>query len=109
MTTPGPEDTFTRDTTTLPEDGPQATQFETASARDFEAPGMVNGGGQAEAVRQRPHYSPVAQPGMVEEIHWHTVKSEQRAPEEPQPARRRRRGHRRGRGRQRSGGGGQGG
>jgi hypothetical protein len=77
----------TRDMTTLPTDGEQATQFEAPTARDSEAPAMVNRGAGAATTRQRPSFSPVAQPGQVEEIHWHTVKSEQRAPGGEPPAR----------------------
>jgi hypothetical protein len=80
MTTP-----FSRDMDTLTQDGPQATQFEAPTARDFEAPGLVNatGEGQAAAEAQRPQYSPVGQPGMIEEIHWHEVRS---PPEQPDQA-----------------------
>lgn len=80
MTTPDPGEMMTRDLGTLDTDGDQAAQFEAPTARDSEAPQMVNGGGQAEAMHQRPQFSPVAQPGQIEEIHWHTVKTEQRAP-----------------------------
>jgi hypothetical protein len=72
----------TRDMTTGPQDGPLLTQFEADNSRKSEAPQNVNNGGQAEAEEQRPHFSPVAQPGMVESIHWHTV--ETREPEHKQ-------------------------
>jgi len=82
MTTP-----FSRDMDTLTEDGPQATQFEAPTARQMEAPGLVNAtgdtAGQAAAEAQRPQFSPVGQPGMIEEIHWHEVRS---PPEQPDQA-----------------------
>lgn len=69
-----------RDMDMLGTDGPQATQFETPNARD-QVSNMETG-------RDRPQYSPVAQPGQVEEIHWHTVRSDQPGqPEHEQPTR----------------------
>lgn len=87
-----------RDLGTLGDDGPQLTQFETASARDA-GPAEHAGaaGGMAEAERTRPRFSPVAQPGMIEAIHWHTVESREgghAAAGEPPRRRRRRRGRR---------------
>lgn len=72
MTTP-----FSRDLDTLTTDGDQATQFEAPTARQTEAPASINDGtsGQAAAEAQRPQFSPVGQPGMIEEIHWHEVRS----------------------------------
>lgn len=74
------DEMMTRDLGTLGEDGPQAVQFETPSARDA---------GQQTAERQRPSYSPVAQPGMNEDIWYHTVDSRREA---QQQGRRRTRG-----------------
>jgi hypothetical protein len=79
---PDDDDMHTRDLGTLGQDGPQLAQFETPGARDGDGDGDASPG-MGGALRQRPQYSPVAQPGMVSEIHWHTVKSEQRAPEPP--------------------------
>ena len=59
------DEVTTRDLDTLHENGPQLTQFETASARGVQD--------------QRPAFSPVAQPGMNEEIWWHTVESDRQA------------------------------
>lgn len=59
------DEVTTRDLATLGQDGPQLTQFETASARGI---------GQ-----QRPAFSPVAQPGMNEEIWYHTVETDRAA------------------------------
>jgi hypothetical protein len=87
VTTP---DMHSRDLGTLADDGPQLTQFETPGARattapewDIPAEHERTAQGQSEALGGRPQYSPVAQPGMVEEIHWHTVKSEEPAREQP--------------------------
>lgn len=56
---------LTRDLSTLPENGPNLMQMESPVARaDATA-----------AYRQRPVYSPVAQPGMNPEIWYHTVPS----------------------------------
>lgn len=92
-----------RDLSSGDTDGPQLTQFETASARDagpVEQPAAA--GGMAEARRERPQFSPVAQPGMIEAIHWHTVESREgaRARQQAEPPRRRGRRGRRGRGRE---------
>ena len=61
-TTDASGDTMTRDLSTLTEDGPGLTAFETPSARA--------------AYTERPAFSPVAQPGMSPEIWWHTVADE---------------------------------
>lgn len=61
-TTDASGDTMTRDLSTLTEEGPQLTAFETPSARA--------------AYTDRPSFSPVAQPGMAPEIWWHTVADE---------------------------------
>lgn len=84
----GAAEMHSRDLNTLDQDGPGLTQFETPRARQFPGGEVPPGGGQAEAERTRPRYSPVAQPGMVSEIHWHTVKSEQHvANGQPDPRR----------------------
>ena len=59
------DETTTRDLDTLGEDGPDLTRFETPSARGVQ--------------EQRPSYSPVAQPGMNEEIWFHTVETDRKA------------------------------
>lgn len=52
-------DVTTRDLSTLTEEGPQLTAYETPSARA--------------AYTERPSFSPIAQPGLAPEIWWHTV------------------------------------
>ena len=63
------DETLTRDLGTVNQTSPGITQFETPSAH----------GGMEEAEEQRPAFSPVAQPGMNEEIWWHTVESDRQA------------------------------
>jgi hypothetical protein len=63
MTTP-----MTRDMDTLGDDGPELVRYETPYARDIY--------GQKQAEADRPQFSPVAQPGMREEIWFHTVKGD---------------------------------
>lgn len=58
----GTGDMTTRDLSTLSQDGPGLTAFETPSARA--------------AYTDRPAFSPVAQPGMSPEIWYHTVPGE---------------------------------
>ena len=57
---------MTRDLNTLDEDGPDVTSFESPSARDT---------GTESALRPRPSYSPVAQPGIDGSVWYHTVSS----------------------------------
>lgn len=81
MTTPAqpPDDTdgqggeiMTRDLGAGNEDGPQLTQFETPSARG----GSNRGDGVIDKMeRDKPKYSPVAQPGMDQGRWFHTVES----------------------------------
>lgn len=54
---------LTRDLGTLQDNGPNLTAMESPVAR----------ADATSAFRQRPAYSPVAQPGMNPEIWWHTV------------------------------------
>lgn len=75
--TQDPQPAHSRDLTTLEEDGPQLTQFESRHV-----PGK----------NQRPRFSPVAQPGMVDEIHWGTVRTTQGGTRERPPARQQTRG-----------------
>lgn len=74
-----PEDTegqggeiMTRDLSAGSEDGPGLTQFETPSARG----GSNRGDGVLDRMeRDKPKYSPVAQPGMDQGRWFHTVES----------------------------------
>lgn len=88
MTTPPDTDgqggeIMTRDLSAGAEEGPGLTQFETPSARG--GPNRTTGIME----RERPQYSPVAQPGMNENIWFHTV--EQGGMHEPDRGRKRRR------------------
>lgn len=68
------DEVLTRDLATVNQTSPGLTQFETPSA---------SSDGQAQAEAQRPVFSPVAQPGMNEEIWWHTVENGQQAQAAP--------------------------
>lgn len=85
---------MTRDLSAGNEDGPNLTQMETPSARG----GSNRGDGVLDKMeRDRPKYSPVAQPGMDQNRWFHTVES--RGGERHEEKRKRkRRGHRRHRG-----------
>jgi hypothetical protein len=77
-----PDTMFSRDTDTLGQDGPYLAAYES------EKPRVTALRGQQTAELQRPSYSPVAQPGNVTEIHWHTVRSEESdTPQREQPTR----------------------
>lgn len=98
--TPPPDDIdgqggeiMTRDLGAGNEDGPGLTQFETPSARG----GSNRGDGVLERMeRDKPKYSPVAQPGMDQNRWFHTVESRGPRREEPHKGRHsKRRGRRR--------------